>query len=93
MRGGTLEPPRSLWLISEWEFREARRRINDAFRLIRPFRGAALRGIATDYGVSIRTLYRWRTYDVREVAIGEWRALYIIGAGEPSRMTRWERAA
>lgn len=85
--------PRTRWGISEWEFREAQRRIGDAFRLPAPQRGVALRRIAPDYGVSTRTLYRWRTYEVQEVEVGHYRALYIVGKGEPSRMTRWERAA
>lgn len=85
--------PRSAWPVSEWEFREAARRIADALTLKRGERMPALRLIAADYGVSVRTLWRWAKYDVREVQVGKYRALFILGTGEPSRVTRWEKAA
>ena len=84
---------RTNWPISEWEFREAQRRIQDVLRLPKGQRLQPLREIAADYGVSVRTLWRWAKYDVREVQVGNHRALFIIGRGEPSRVTGWEKAA
>ena len=42
-----------------------------------------LRSIAADYGVSVRTLWRWAKYDVREVQVGKYRALFVSTVPHP----------
>lgn len=85
--------PHNLWGISQWEFSEAVRRINDALRLPWGQRQTVLRSIAADYGVSVRTLYRWPSYKVHNVKVGKFHALYVIGKRGPSRVTPWEKVA
>lgn len=80
------------WGVSEWEYREAVRRVRNA-----PPKGQgraeAMRRIAADYGVSLRTLQRWMTYDVQAVRCGKYEALFVIGKKRPSQVTPWEKAA
>ena len=81
------------WKLSEWEFREAVKRTRAAKRLPKGDRSEAYRRIAADYGVSVRTLERWVTYDVRSVRCGKFEALFVIGKKRPSQVTPWEKAA
>ena len=81
------------WKLSEWEFREAVRRTREAKALPKGSRADAYRRIASDYGVSVRTLERWLGYDLRTVRCGKYEALFVIGKKRPSQVTPWERAA
>ena len=79
--------------LSMWEVRECVARVHRAMALPRGQRSEAVRRVAADYGVSDRTLYRWRKCRFIEGEIGGFTALFIVGNGEPSRVTPWEKAA
>jgi hypothetical protein len=81
------------WNVSEWEFREAVKRTRAAQKLPRGERGAVKRSIAADYGVCVKTLERWLSYDVRSVKLAGFVALFVISGRRPSQVTPWEKAA
>ena len=85
--------PRCDFRVSDWEFREAVDRMRHAMTLPRGERRAVIRGIAIDYGVSERTLYRWIRYTLHTIRVGKYEALFVIGSGTPSQVTHWEQAA
>lgn len=80
------------WPVSEWEFREAVGRVRTVLEGPKPH-VPHMESIALDYGVSVRTLYRWARYDVRSVRCGKYEALFVIGKNRPSQVTPWEKAA
>jgi hypothetical protein len=80
--------------VSDWEFEEIVERVNRALSLPKPHRGDRLRSIASEYGVSVRTLYRWRGKKLYPVKVGPYCALFSWRKGAiPVRVTGWERAA
>jgi hypothetical protein len=81
------------WRVSEWEFREACRRTRQANALPRGQRDAAKRCIASEYGVSPRTLERWIHYEVHTVRVAGYAAMFIVGNRTPSQVTPWEKVA
>jgi hypothetical protein len=86
--------PRATWRVSAWEFREAQRRATEASCLPDGQRWDAMKRIAADYGISLRTLYRWMHYTVHETRVGPFSALFIVNSGRlPSQVTPWEKAA
>ena len=81
------------WPVSVWEFEEVRRKLREIDALPHGQKGPAVRNLAFRYGLSPRTIQRWRHYTVEAVRCGKYEALFVIGKKRPSQVTPWEKAA
>ena len=80
-------------LLSDYEFEEVVERIERALSAPKGMRADWMRRIAWEYGVSVRTLYRWRNKKLYPVKVGPYRALFSWKKGQiPVRVTGWDKA-
>ena len=79
--------------VSSWEWAELMKRVHSAPKRGTGERTDALRRIAVDYGISVRTIHRYLRAELTPVKVGRHRALFLVRRdGAPSQVTAWEAA-